>query len=344
MPRVVWVSFAPLKKTAAGFSSDLASVRYRMTVPSAALAAGGMDCRLVHLNASAKRSTLLERFQGADAVIFGKLFDAGTVGRYTLDLVGELRRRGVKVLADFSDDHFIHPAIGPFYRALANSADRVTVSTPGLAAVLGEQAAVPVSIITDPVEGRRGEPPAAPRQGPMTLLWYGHPSNLDTLKRGIRELEHAGMPYSLVLITAGRAGGEAIAAELSERWRGTGRACRFSLWSGEAVFEALRACHGVVIPSDPYDPHKAVKSPNRFTEALWAGRFVLAHPLPAYQKLAPYGWVGEDMGQGLRWYAENFAEARGRIERGQALIAEQFTPQAVAADWRAAIEAALEAR
>jgi hypothetical protein len=33
--RVVWVSFAPLRKTPAGFTSDLASVRYRITLPSA---------------------------------------------------------------------------------------------------------------------------------------------------------------------------------------------------------------------------------------------------------------------------------------------------------------------
>jgi glycosyltransferase involved in cell wall biosynthesis len=111
-----------------------------------------------------------------------------------------------------------------------------------------------------------------------------------------------------------------------------------------AVFQALRECDAVVIPSDPYDHRKKVKSPNRFTEALWAGRLVLAHPLPAYEQLADYGWVGEDLGEGLRWYAGNADAARRRIELGQAAVAERFTPQAVAAEWKSAIEAALEGR
>jgi hypothetical protein len=344
-PRVVWVSFAPLTKTAGGFTSQLASVRYRVTLPSAALGAAGIESRVIHLNASANRSTLVARFEGADAVILGKLPEVEAVDRYALALVGELQARGTKVLADFSDDHFMHPTTGPVYRALANSVDRVTASTPVLAEVLAAHTAVPVSVITDPVEGQRGEPRTGPSAGgPLPLLWFGHPTNLDTLKHGLRQLEPAQIPYSLTLVTMPRVGGENIVREVSERWHGTGRICRLVPWSVAAVFQALRECDAVVIPSDPYDHRKKVKSPNRFTEALWAGRLVLAHPLPAYEQLADYGWVGEDLGEGLRWYAGNADAARRRIELGQAAVAERFTPQAVAAEWKSAIEAALEGR
>jgi hypothetical protein len=342
--RVVWASFAPLTKTATGLTSEVASVRYRMTVPAAALAAAGLECKVVHLNASAKRSTLLDRFEGSHAVVLGKLLSFDAVARFTLELVAELRARGVKVLADFSDDHFMHPKTGPVYRALANAVDRVTVSTPGLGEVLAANSASPVSVITDPVEGQRGEPRAQPLSAgrPMSLLWFGHPSNLDTLKHALRQLEPAKLPYSLTLVTTPRAGGEAIVREVSAQWQGTGRTCRLVPWSVAAVFQALRECDAVVIPSDPYDYRKQVKSPNRFTESVWAGRFVLAHPLPAYEALADYGWVGEDLGEGLRWYAQSPEAARKRIEQGQAAIAERFTPQAVAAEWQAAIAAALE--
>jgi hypothetical protein len=342
---VVWVSFAPLTKTATGLTSHVASTRYRITVPAAALGAAGLESKVIHLNASANRSTLVARFEGADAVIFGKLPEVEAVDRYTLALAAELRARGTKVLADFSDDHFMHPATGPVYRALANAVDRVTASTPALAQVLAAHTAAPVSVITDPVEGPRGEPRtgsgAADR--PMSLLWFGHPTNLDTLKHGLRQMEPAQTPYSLTLVTMPRVGGENIVREVSERWHGTGRTCRLVPWSVAAVFQALRECDAVVIPSDPYDHRKQVKSPNRFTEALWAGRFVLAHPLPAYEALAAYGWVGDDLGEGLRWYAGNCAAARQRIEAGQAVVEERHTPRAVARHWKSAIEAALEA-
>ena len=69
--RIVWVSFAPLRKTDAGLSSDVASVRYRITLPAQAI--GGS--KVTYVGSGANRRTLLERFAGADAAVFGKLFD-----------------------------------------------------------------------------------------------------------------------------------------------------------------------------------------------------------------------------------------------------------------------------
>ena len=107
-----------------------------------------------------------------------------------------------------------------------------------------------------------------------------------------------------------------------------------------ALFEELRECDAVIIPSNPHDPRKAVKSPNRFTEALWAGRFVLAHPLPAYEALAAYGWVGEDLGEGLTWLLDHGADAVERIRQGQKWVAQHASLQAVGAAWAAAVAAA----
>ena len=102
--RVVWVSFAPLRKTAAGFTSDLASVRYRLTIPAHAIPGS----RVTYLGPGANRRTLLERFAGADAAVFGKLFDPAFVDS-ALELAAELGKRGVRVIADYCDDHFRHP-------------------------------------------------------------------------------------------------------------------------------------------------------------------------------------------------------------------------------------------
>jgi hypothetical protein len=335
-PRVVWVSFAPLEKAGGRTSSSVASVRYRMAIPAQALEAGeGFECRITHLAPGANRRTLLERFAGAAAVVLGKLLappaDFERRAHDTLELVGELRKRGVAVLADYSDDHFSDPLQGLAQRALAGAVDRVTASTPQLAEVARAHTAAPVSVITDPVEGARAEPRVA-RQPPYALLWFGHPVNLDTLRQGLPQLERARARFghSLTLLTAPGAGAEVIPG------------CRFRAWSSAALFEELARCDAVVIPSDPHDPRKAVKSPNRFTESLWAGRCVLAHALPAYEALAGYGWVGEDLGEGLAWYAGHADEAQRRIVLGQQAMAERFTPQAVAREWGAAIRATLE--
>src|SRR5262245_43713062 len=114
MRRVVWVSFAPLRKTAAGQSSEVASVRYRLLIPAQAIAGS----KVTALAAGANRRTLLERFDGADAVVFGKLFDTALTNE-VVELAHSLRARKVKVLADFSDDHFADARLGPAYRAIA---------------------------------------------------------------------------------------------------------------------------------------------------------------------------------------------------------------------------------
>jgi len=315
--RIVWVSFAPLRKTPAGLTSDLASVRYRLALPAQAI--GGS--KLTHIGPGANRRTLLERFAGAEAAVFGKVFDVA-LGEPALELAAALRQRGIKVIADFSDDNFAHPVIGPVQRALANAADAVVASTEGLADVLRAQTPAPVSVVTDPVEGMRGAPRDTLRSPPR-LLWFGHPLNLDTLRHALPQL--AGHP--LTVMTAAGAGAEGLGD-------------RFRPWSTEALFEELAGCDAAVLPSIPEDPRKAVKSPNRFTEALWAGRPVLAHPLPAYQALAQFGWVGEDLKDGLAWLGSHFDHARERILAGQAWIEGHCSRAAVGRAWHAVVAAA----
>lgn len=337
--RVMWVSFAPLERTPHGYTSKVASVRYRVTASSSALAAAGVESKVTALAPGANRRTLLERFAAVDAVIFGKLLaPPETFARETehaLELVSQLRSRRIAVLADYSDDHFADPVMGPAYRALANAVDRVVASTPALAQAAAQYTSAPVSVVTDLVEGRRGEPRVA-AHSPLELLWFGHPVNFDTLEHGLPQLDRVReqVPHSLSMLTQ-PARGEQVAKAIG---------ARFKPWSTVGLFEALAACDVAFIPSNPYDPRKAVKSPNRFSETVWAGRFALAHPLPAYEALAPGGWVGDDLGEGLAWYAAHRDAALERIKAGQQLIVERHSPPAVAAAWKNVIDETVQRR
>jgi hypothetical protein len=319
--RLVWVSFLPLRKTRTGTTADHASTRYRLLLPAHAIPGS----KVTYLGAAANRRTLLERFAGAEAVVLGKFVDA-PLGTLALDLAAALRKAGVRVIVDFSDDHFNDPVLGPFYRALANAADGVVAATPGLAETVKEHTPVPVTAITDPVEGKRGAARETVRRPPR-LLWFGHPNNLRTLAFGMPQIERRCPDAQLTIMTA--PGAEGSSPQL-----------RIRDWSLEALFEELRECDAVIIPSDPQDPRKAVKSPNRFTESLWAGRFVLAHALPSYEPLAAYGWVGEDLGEGLAWLLDNPEAAAARVRAGQDAVAKHFSPQAIGRVWQAAIAGA----
>lgn len=58
-----------------------------------------------------------------------------------------------------------------------------------------------------------------------------------------------------------------------------------SPWSKRNVELALEACDFVICPVDDSSPDGLSKSSNRVLEALWAGRPVLASPIPSYTEL-----------------------------------------------------------
>jgi hypothetical protein len=346
--RVAWISTAALDRTARGLTSDRASMRYRMTIPSAALQQLGCESGVVHVPPWANRRAIHARLKGVDAVVVGKLlYDDSKMdveGPPLLELVAEIGARGSKVLADFSDYTLNHPTRGPIDKSLANIVDRAVTSTPELAEVMRQVTHVPVDTITDPVEGERGEP-RVPRAAaaPLALLWFGHWTNYGTLEAAWRQLAPlaAERPVSLLVVSKLGVEREAAVARVDAEWRTTGSSCRFRPWSVAAVFEALREADAVVIPSNPTSVLKSVKSPNRFCESVWAGRFVVAHQLPAYQAFDACGWVGDDLVEGLRWLLARPDDAVARIRAGQAAVAASHAPEIIGQAWKRVIEAAL---
>ena len=349
--RVAWLTFEALDKTARGLTSTRASLRYRLTIPSTGLEKLGCQSSIVYVGQSPNRRSILARLEGVNAVVVGKVMvEAAKIAREApplLQLVADIGARGPKLLADFSDNMSSDPHRGPVDRSLANIVDRVVASTPELAEVMRQQTPVPVDTVTDPVEGARGEPRlplavSSPAE-PLALVWFGHWTNFRTLRLGWQQLAPlaAERPVSLVVISTPGAERESAVAAIHAEWRKTGSACQFRPWSVSAVFEALREADAVIIPSDPTDPQKAVKSPNRFCESVWAGRFVVAHPLPSYQVFAACGWVGADLAEGLRWMLDHPEEALARIRAGQSAVAASHSPEVVAQAWKSVIETAI---
>jgi hypothetical protein len=338
-PRVSWLSFATLRKTPLGWTSDVASARYRLTIPARALQDLGCESTVIDAASYTDYRGLLKRLEATDVAILGKL--VAPPDRFLsqspriLELAQALQRAGVRVVADFSDDGFREPVRGAYFSGLANLADALVASTEGLAEILRDEAPTPVSVVGDPVEGRQREPRVL-SSAPLRLLWYGHHTNLDTLTLGIAQLAAIArrIPLAITLITNE---GPVAQAYLNDVARLPQTTCRLVPWTLLAVFEALKETDAVFIPSAPDERRRAVKSPNRFTEAIWAGRFVVAHPLPAYRAFADFGWVGDDIGVGLEWLLQNPASAFERIRAGQALIEAKLMPSAIAAQWRAAI-------
>jgi hypothetical protein len=80
-----------------------------------------------------------------------------------------------------------------------------------------------------------------------------------------------------------------------------------------------------------------VKSHNRLVEAIRGGRLAIASPIPAYQELSHYAWVGEPLAAGLRWAQDHPDEVVQRVTAGQAHVEARFAPRVVGQKWARAL-------
>jgi hypothetical protein len=111
----------------------------------------------------------------------------------------------------------------------------------------------------------------------------------------------------------------------------------FSEWSLEGMWTALAATDMVVVPISPGNPLKAAKSPNRVVEGLWAGRCVVANPLPAYLPFAGWAFIDDDFAHGMLRALCEQERIVARVRSAQSYIAQVHAPRKIAEQWEQAI-------
>lgn len=312
-------------------TATLASTRYRVMLPGFQLARRGYDIRVFpRPEAGWNAASADDVPQGP--VVFSKSFSADNV-----ELAARLKQRGHPILLDLCDNHFGHPQFGPHLHALCGLADSIVAATEKMADALREATGRESLVIGDPVEGPRGEPTFAPGFPSLKLLWFGHPSNLDSLRAAGGQLAAAAarFPLHLTILTQVDSGTERLGAEIASLSPGR-IACVTRPWTTDATWRELAACDLVIIPSLA-DDRRSVKSPNRLLEAIWAGRLAITNPVPSYQAFAEHCWIGEDLAAGIGWAVEHQADALQRIRSGQDAIAFRYSAWNLAHDWDRAI-------
>jgi hypothetical protein len=210
-----------------------------------------------------------------------------------------------------------------------------------------------VLVAPDPCEGSRGAPQAFVSRRPpaplawlarriglsqdhwrLRLLWFGYPQNLPPLLELLPALEAFARRHPLLLTLVTRPFPE-MSELLTAARTHPDAPLRLHLvpWSPLAMDTLIAGSDVVLIPSAWRDPVRQAKSPNRLVAGLHGGRFVVAHPLPAYAPYADCAWIGEDLCAGLDWTIRHPREVLERIARGQALIDQIHSPDAVARFW-----------
>lgn len=312
--RILFLTMAPLRQGPAGATSDIASARYRVLIPATHLARRGHSMQVMSLRPDDVPREALEA--QADVAIFAKSFSASNER-----IAAHLRSRGMRVIADYCDDHFEHPQHGPHFRRMAEIATDLVASTEALAASIRRHTGRDARVITDPVEGPRGTPRFQPKLPALRVLWFGHPTNLVSVIDKADQLKALAqrMPVEFTLVTERTAEVErlagAIASIAPERLK-----VRCVPWSLEATWKWLEECDLVWIPVTDTGP-KMAKSPNRLLESMWAGRFVVADPVPAYRPFEDLAPLGQGLDDAVMRALEDPKAVEERLREAQRRIA-----------------------
>jgi hypothetical protein len=363
--RIAFVTNAPLFERASGLFSPLASVRREIILPARALAARGIGVHVISLSQwpADQVRAILEK---AGRIVFGKMLPKaqesvetafeGNAQAYRA-LLHNMRDPGRCVFC-FADDHFDVAPFARFYQDVAPLGGLWVASSQDLKERLREIAHGDVLVYPEMVETRRHAARTpyrrwrhraavwASRQAGIglepwriRLLWFGHPTNAEPVINVMDELRALAreVPLRLECVTQPGSPLEALATPRAVAARSNLQVVAMP-WSLEYMDAALDDCDAVILPQALRDQKKLAKSNNRMVDALHAGRFVVAHPIPSYQALGDFAWVGDSIAEGLRWLLAHPAQALRRVVAGQEHVARHHSLDALGEFWLRALE------
>ena len=292
------------------------------------------------------------------AVVYTKLYDDATY-----DEADVLQRRGVRIVLDLCDNHFYNPnglvalskAAVQLKRMMA-LADELVASTPAMSEVMRAELSTPrkITIIEDAVETEiRGVKTPfwdhwrarnqlvklqrrlaqGNRDGRTPLVWFGIHGGpnadygmLDLLKlRPLLETLNRIYPLSLTIISNSK-------KKYDRSIHSWPFPTYYLKWHADTLFTALRS-HAIAVIPVSANPFTRCKSNNRLTLSLSVGLAVVADAIPSYQDFSDVCFL-DDWQTGLELYLSDTELRRCHVERGQAIIATDWSIARLADKWR----------
>ena len=329
--------------------SVIASRRYRVMMPANALLARGHQLSFVTLQ-DLRNGTAID-WRGVDVVVVGKLLPGANAAEFVSDSTLVLRacdgarNAGVTVVADVNDDHFDSPDVGAHWKSVVTMADLCAVGSAAMAQTVARHSSKPSVVVGDPIGSTKGLARVYAdrhsgfaarlfRSNPLRLVWFGTLNNVPAMGEWAMFLAAAWreMPLALTLVTRSHPSVDALCRDFNERAGKHGQMTAVP-WSEEAQWAAVEASDVVMLPSDRADPRKSVKTANRLVDALYAGRFVVASPVPSYLPYAEYVEITDNPVQSLHTYIDSPDSARTRISQGQIAVERDWSLDSIADQW-----------
>ncbi|MEY4645823.1 MAG: hypothetical protein RLZZ596_2654 [Pseudomonadota bacterium] len=266
---VHWLSPYQLTHTEQVAKLNIASVRLRTGALLAALEASDISLSVGDVVAEVASVCFVGKLSADNALARGATWVAH---------MKRLQNLGKPIVLDYTDDHlaFTSP-MSAFYREAVGLVDVCVCSSKFLAKSLSRFYSGRIEVIPDAIEVA----PLVPKQSahsPITLLWFGHATNVDYLVRFLPLLARQQALKLLILTNeVGIKHLQSIPLQLPSNLTVEG-----GVWSVENMIHAASLCDLCIIPSDLADPRKAGVSSNRLLTALALSLPTAADRLDSY--------------------------------------------------------------
>lgn len=194
-------------------------------------------------------------------------------------------KKTAKIFLDYTDHHLgFNSPMTAFYQAVINQVDVCIVPSDSMSNLLASRWSGPIQVIEDPLEVS-SSPPKQSSSKPITLLWFGHSSNIDFLIKFLSTQFYVGDHIRLIVLSnemglnhfAGSNPSSSAKIEFN-----------LALWSVENMIEAAKISDVCIIPGDLNDARKIGVSSNRLITALTLGLPTAADNLPSYKEFSNY--------------------------------------------------------
>lgn len=322
--KIIWINPDSVYEYEGSLFSRRACVRLRCIGPSNYLSRKGHKLFLANI-ACWKNWINDPMFYDADIYVIGKAFINLS------PVIQNLKQIGKKIVIDVSDNIFEPPedSLKEIYESILPLADRVIVASEELVKVLRRRIENNITVIPDHVEGSKLLPLFNPGTDELKLLWFGYPNNLSLLDNFLPNLGTlaAERYISLSIVTAW----DDYLLNIFKDGR-NGIHIKHTEWSLENMSRELKNCDLVIIPSSQ-TPARITKTANRIMTSLYAGRYVVAYPLPAYLEFSPFISLGQDLVEGIRFSLKNPDIVKRRIGNGQVFIEKHYSPDIIFRLW-----------
>jgi hypothetical protein len=225
----------------------------------------------------------------ADIIVIGKIGADCQHGREDLwiNQLSEVKNNYKKIILDYTDHHLgsTSSPMNMFYKKALPLTHKTVVSSTRMSRLFSQFAAEDTTVIEDPIEVKSINPNIAVIEGDMTLLWFGHATNIPFLVNYLINDFLCDLDFRLIVLS-NIAGLEYLKVH-KKNIRSTIK-MELSEWSLQNMIDSAKISHGCLIPSDLNEPRKSGASSNRLITAFALGLPVSADLLESYAPFSEY--------------------------------------------------------